>query len=404
MTNSIKNKKLLLVKILIGFMFGLMLLPSGIKSITILALGISILILSFSRNFSFNRKMFFINSSLYLTMLVTLIYTDNIEYSLVKLQAMSSLLVFPLMFSLLKKDELIEIYKDLSIYLWIYIFGTFLYNIVPFIWFFVNNYSFAEITQHYPKVVLVDIGRYNIHPIYISMHCCVSILFSFFLFENIKEKFWKVLLILINIVLVYFLILYVRKGPVAALIITLFISSFFGEKKFAKYNIPIILVLIFLLISIPKTRNRFLEFVNIEKVAENNSNSTNIRYSIYQNAKKVILESPIMGYGIGDYNDELIKSYRTYDPSLVKERYNSHNQYLSFMLIGGITMFLVFILIITYNVSLSISNRSKLHILITIFYCLIMFSENILERENGVIFFSFFFNFFSLKDYYKLNK
>ncbi len=404
MTKSKKNKKLLLVKIFIGFMFGLMLLPSGIKSITILALGITILILSLSRNFSFNRKMFFINSSLYLLMLVTLIYSDNMEYALIKLQTMSSLLVFPLMFSLLKNGEIKEIYKNLSIYLWIYVIGTFLYNTVPFLWFFLTHYSFAEITQHYPKVVLVDIGRYNIHPIYISMHCCVAILSSFFLFKDLRTKFWKVLLIFINIVLVYFLILYVRKGPVAALIITLFISSFFGEKKFAKYNIPIILVVILLLISIPKTRNRFLELVNIEKVTENNSNSTNIRYSIYQNARKLILESPIMGYGIGDYNDELIKSYKKYDLSLVKEGYNSHNQYISFMLMGGIAMFLVFILIITYNVSHLLVKRNKFLILITIFYCLVMFSENILERENGVIFFSFFFNFFSLKGFYKLDE
>ena len=127
-------------------------------------------------------------------------------------------------------------------------------------------------------------------------------------------------------------------------------------------------------------------------------NSTNIRYAIYTNAEEVIAESPLIGYGIGDYRDVLIDRYKVKgEDRLILGKYNAHNQYFSILLIGGVISLIVFLLTIGINLLYAVRFDNQLLILTLIFYGIVMFTENILEREHGVIFFSLFLNFFTLK-------
>ena len=107
---------------------------------------------------------------------------------------------------------------------------------------------------------------------------------------------------------------------------------------------------------------------------------------------------PFFGYGIGDYNDKLKESYKKNNPSL-EVYYNSHNQYISFLLVGGLFLLLLYFIFLYLNVKLAIKKRNINSLIILCFYSIVMLSENILERENGVIFFSFFLCFFSLNNY-----
>ena len=70
------------------------------------------------------------------------------------------------------------------------------------------------------------------------------------------------------------------------------------------------------------------------------------------------------------------------------------------MLIGGIPLLLVFVVMFGLNMVYAIRFNNQLLILLIFFYSIVMFTENILEREDGVIFFSFFLNFFALKSLY----
>jgi O-antigen ligase len=234
-----------------------------------------------------------------------------------------------------------------------------------------------------------------------SMHCAISILFSLYLFREIKTKLIKVILLLINLSLIYFLIVYSKKGPIIALISVLFLWSFFKDKEIRKYYFLAIIAASLLLISIPKTRNNFLELMKVEDAKSMSSNSTNIRYSIYKTSFLLIKNSPFIGYGIGDFNDQLKIEYKKNNSFLLSKEYNSHNQYLSFLLIGGIPLLFLYVIFLYYNINLSINHKNHLLIAVLSFYSIVMLSENILERENGVIFFSFLINFFALKNYTK---
>jgi O-antigen ligase len=397
----IKTDILTLVKILLGFVFGIMLFPGILKPIIIILFSISILFLSYSRGFKINKILFFFNSAVYISILFTLFYTSNYTEASSKLQTTLSLLVFSLMFSLLKKEEVIAIFKDIKIYLCIYIISTCLYNVIPFLWLYITHYTLEDVIKHYPLIIIKDIGKYSIHPIYMSMHCAIAILFSIYIYKTLKLRRLKLSIIFIKIILLFFLIIYARKGPILALLSILFFWSLFNERKKRKHYLLALIGFSILMISIPKTRNRLVELVKIEEATSIDSNSTNIRVSIYKNAFLLIKNEPFFGYGIGDYNNQLKLTYKKNAPYLLSKQYNSHNQYLSFLLIGGIPLLLIFLCMIYYNLNLSFNNNNTLSIIVIGFYCLVMLSENILERENGVIFFSFFLNFFSLKNYIK---
>jgi O-antigen ligase len=400
--NSISNNTLLnLLKIFFGLMFGIMLFPSIVKSVIIIIFSLIIFFLVSKRGFVMNKTFFVINSSIYIGFIITMFYTSNFSEASLKLQTSFSLLLFPLLFSMLKRSDVLEVLKNSRIYLVVFIIATFLYNIIPFLWYFFTHYSLEDVIKHYSLIINKDIGKYGIHPIYMSMHCAISILFSLYLFREIKTKLIKVILLLINLSLIYFLIVYSKKGPIIALISVLFLWSFFKDKEIRKYYFLAIIAASLLLISIPKTRNNFLELTKVEDAKSMSSNSTNIRYSIYKTSFFLIKNSPFIGYGIGDFNDQLKIEYKKNNSFLLSKEYNSHNQYLSFLLIGGIPLLFLYVIFLYYNINLSINHKNHLLIAVLSFYSIVMLSENILERENGVIFFSFLINFFALKNYTK---
>ena len=105
--------------------------------------------------------------------------------------------------------------------------------------------------------------------------------------------------------MIFFLIIYARKGPLLALIITSLFWALFENKKNLKLKIILIISLSLLLFLIPKTRNRFSEIFTINNSKSIESNSYGVRFVIYKNASELIKEFPFFGYGIGDYNDKL---------------------------------------------------------------------------------------------------
>ncbi|MFT5891920.1 MAG: O-antigen ligase [Dokdonia sp.] len=400
---TIKSLKgISIVKIAIGLLFALVVLPSNLKAIAILLFGIAALINALQRPWYFDKRFFITNAILFLVISLTYFYSDNTAYGERKLTQMASLIVFPFVFAMLTKEDSKEIFKNLTTYLCIYVIGVFLFNVIPFLWFFATDYSFPEMMEHFGTVLRVKMGKFNIHPIYLSMHCSIAILFSFYILRELRSKIKIAAILGIDITLVLFLLLYAKKGPLIALMIVFSLFVVFQRKqKLLKPYLLAITTLIFLTIAIPKTRDRFVELLKIENLDKGEITSTNIRYTIYDTAQKLIVDSPLVGYGIGDYNDVLQKKYTQDENLLLAERkYNAHNQYFSLLLIGGIVVLLAFLFMTGINLVYAIRYNNQLLILLLVFYVIMMFTENILERESGIIFFAFFLNFFGLKSLY----
>ncbi|TVZ52666.1 O-antigen ligase family protein [Dokdonia sp. Hel_I_53] len=381
----------------LALVFASVVLPTNLKSIAIGVFAVAVIFNVSQRRLTFNKQTGYAGI-FYVLIALTFFYSNNQEYALRKLSTLLPLLIFPVLFSLLNTGEVRQLKKWRRPLLLTYIITVFLFNLIPFVWLWITHYSFEELIIHYTTVVRVDFGKYSIHPIYLSMHNGLTILFSFFLIVRKLPKGLIYSLLAVDAVLLLFLLLFAKKGPLLALLLMLGLTLIFHRKnKLFKPYLLITIVLIGLTIVIPKTRNKFIELFSIENVDTGAINSTNIRYSIYTTTINLIQKAPVFGYGIGDYREVLTSQFQKDGNEMLYEaNYNAHNQYLSFLLIGGVVLLITFLIYLFITGVLAIRYDNQLLILTLIFYSIVMFTENILERESGVLYFALFLSYFGL--------
>jgi O-antigen ligase len=244
----------------------------------------------------------------------------------------------------------------------------------------------------------IGYGKYSMHPIYMSLYVSIAMIFSVPLIEQTQKKKHQTLIIIAALFLALVLLMLARKGPI---IVTFLIFTFysFKQRRHLKYNLLLGLALtlsLLIVYNIESLRERFLE---LWSAIFNNNNilfgSTSMRIHIFDCAFENIIRQPLFGYGIGDVKITLDHCFFENNNIFKGKYYNSHNQYLSSWLASGI--FGLFSLIVTlfYNLKNALVNKNFVSISIIILFIIVMFTENILERQDGVILFSFFINFFA---------
>ena len=132
-----------------------------------------------------------------------------------------------------------------------------------------------------------------------------------------------------------------------------------------------------------------VSFVN----SNNNKSSSNLRINIYKTSIPLIKEKPYFGYGIGAGEDVLFQKENTIN-FFNSKNYNSHNQYLGYALNAGLFGLVFFLFFIFKNLKIAFQNSFE-HASLIVFFILLMFVENILDRQNGILFFSLFINYFA---------
>lgn len=346
------------------------------------------------------KKIILFNTLFFITMLVSLIYSKNIDYGLKRVTAMVALIIIPLAFYTFHKNFNLN-YKKVSLRVYLLFFCS---SIVFLIGVAVHNYingHFNEfIFRDYPERLNTYYGKYSMHPIYMSLYLSVSLVFSIPIFKSLTKSIHKVLLIIGALLMTTILLVLARKG----IIVVTFLVFFFyllknkKQKSLVYYGI-ITLVFLGIAYSIPEIRNRFLEFIstfvnsNIPK-----KGSTSIRLEVYKCVVSTIYQNPILGYGIGDVKTALISCYDENYNMFKGKFFNAHNQYLSGWLSAGILGILSLLSLAIFNFKLAIKKQDFVHIAILALFFTTLLTENVLERQNGVMLFSFFLNFFAFKN------
>jgi O-antigen ligase len=385
-------------------LFMMPIIPRGLRPIFIfvfLAAAVYSFVMETSK---FKWVNFLINASIFIMYAISLIYTEDINYGFKKLGTGASLIIFPLAFSFLADKHIKYLLEKRFQFMWLFIIATAILCVGALVRFNMD-YNFQDSLVHYVNILRSDIYGWNIHPIYLSMHIGISVIFSMFLLH--RGEGWKKtsVLLIMNLVLIAFLLLMVKKGPIIALIlICSFLVLVFKSKKIYTVFGVLMVVMIGAISSSPKIQSRFSELLQVQNNQIDEANSTSIRYAIYQCAVKTVPEAGIFGYGIGDGKEELLKCYENNARMLAVNKYNSHNQYLGIILNIGYLGIGLLALFIFYHLLRAFKGKNYLLIAVLVFYSIVMFSENILERENGVLFFSLFINFFLMLDSGLLNK
>jgi O-antigen ligase len=76
--------------------------------------------------------------------------------------------------------------------------------------------------------------------------------------------------------------------------------------------------------------------------------------------------------------------------------FNAHNEYLSFLIKTGIIGFALFIYVLYFGFAAALQRQDILFLSFMVLISIVAISENFLDVNKGIFFYSFFFSFFLL--------
>lgn len=386
---SYSYNKLFLISLVLVFCTPI--LPQLLKIISIALFLVICITESIKNKSKFKWEYFLFNAGLYLMYVFSLLYSKDLEYGLRKVEISAALVVFPLGFALISKDLITHAIKNLKLFFYVFISAVLVLNIFVFSSFLSAGYDVSSFGEYADFVNRME-GFPAVHSIYLSMYNAIAVLLIFYLLRTERLLKAGIPLIIIGSVLCLGLILLLKKGPIFGLVLvaTLLAIKYKMWRVWAFYTV-FTASLVATLFLFPDTSQRIHDLFQVERISAA-IESEEIRATIYKCGNKKFQEAGLTGFGIGDGKNELLDCYQEYNPTLAATSYNSHNQYISLILNAGFLGLLIFLAFIFYNINRSLKSGEFITVAIIVFYCIVMFSENILERQNGVLYFSLFIN------------
>ena len=243
------------------------------------------------------------------------------------------------------------------------------------------------------RFYIEHIGFIGEHPTYLGLLSLFSFLVSIYQYR-FGKKVWMVILMLISTIGV--LVSGSKMAIVTYVLIGILIGFLLVKSRRKRVWITLSIVGSFILMFIlnPMIRLRYEQLLTTKFTPPTGLryNSTNVRVGIFQCTKKVFQDAPIIGYGTGGYKDEMKECYLTYDTDAYTKAggyFNTHNQYLSYALSNGIYGLVLFIGWILFLYGIAIRSKESLFIIAVFVFSIMFITENILERQTGVVLFSF---------------
>ncbi|AXT61818.1 hypothetical protein D1816_16130 [Aquimarina sp. AD10] len=343
------------------------------------------------------NKVLFLFPLYFMIMAISLIYTDNISDGIELLQRSLSLLFFPVIFLFVKEDA--STVKKLFDFLLLGLIVSFFINVF---------YAFCGISPILKanfesfkaslEGVSILLGALNnawnyfirvefsglVNSNYVSLY--ILLVLSYYLKNKLQSK------IQVFIVVVLFLYLFLLASIAAYLILGIMclLLIFNISEKSKKYTVSILFILGFIVFLQNPRVFVFYKNVSDNTIQNTKTDNTTVEKSrllTWDASIKLIQEAPLLGYGIGDTNDVLMKKYEELNyVSNYTNKYNAHNQFLQTFLQTGIIGFLILISIFILLALRMRRSRNEFSVFLILFISL--FFESMLVRFNGIVFFS----------------
>ena len=244
----------------------------------------------------------------------------------------------------------------------------------------------------------------GIHAGYLSLYVALSIFYLVQVYTRISGSFGlrSVLIGALGVLFLGLFFLASRNTVIGTFFILIFISPLYNSKNKLRYISVSLLCFMsgFLLIkNTPYLHDRFsVELITDIKPRKNgavNLNSAEPRYERWKGAYALIKRSPLIGYGTGDEIEMLRTEYVKRDLFISYiERFNAHNQYLSYLIKNGVLGLCVFLFAFGYFFYLAMRSRNFMYMSFLILLVIGFYTENILDANKGIIFFALFNTFF----------
>ncbi|WP_170837008.1 O-antigen ligase family protein [Aquimarina amphilecti] len=376
-----------------------LLLPLGINLPTpffIISIGLGIVNIFKSRKrFVLENKTLLLFPLYFIVMLSSLVYTDNIFSGLNLLQRSLSLFLFPVIFLFVKEDasSVRKLFDFLLLGLIISFFINFSIAIFNSISIAKGGFSLEISVADLNTFIDAIVNGWNyfvgdefsklINPSYLSLY--ILLVLSYYLKNSLDTKLRTA------IVMILFLYLFLLASIAAYMILTIMslLLIFNISDKSRKHTMIIMFLLgVLVFLNNPRVFDFYAKVKDFGMTKEYaNSTSEKARLLSWKSSICLVKEAPLLGYGIGDANDVLIKKYEelgyVYN---FENKYNAHNQFFQTLLQTGIVGFGVLIIIFVVLAIRMKRSRNEFSVFVILFISLVF--ESMLVRFNGIVFFS----------------
>ncbi|MFO8129934.1 MAG: O-antigen ligase family protein [Bacteroidales bacterium] len=336
-------------------------------------------------------------SGLFFVYLAGLMYTDNMQEGLFSLQVKLPMFIFPLVFSTLQYDYW-KGNRTVCILL-AFVAGNVLASLLNLVWAAIQ-YASTHIPESF---YYIRLSMFH-HPSYSAMFLCLAeaILIWLLIRDGRRIKTGgKILVLALILFFSIMVILLSSKAGIISLILIFFLTVSYIIFIRRKYVFGIYLLLVISLVFIallnffPYSVMRFDSTRDImqdeSRITTDTREGTVERILIWKYSAELINRNFFFGTGTGDVTDALIDLYRKKDlAEALDKKLNAHNQYIQTFLALGLAGITVLLLTLILPGIFSVRKRGFIYFCFLMIIGFNMLVESMLERQAGVVFYSFF--------------
>jgi O-antigen ligase len=245
----------------------------------------------------------------------------------------------------------------------------------------------------------------GIHATYLSVYVAFSLLFFLYLLIRKKELPHKWIYIFSSVMLLAGLIQLSSRAVFIAFLLVLNLVFpfllFTAKKRLAFFVMAALLsaTVMLIILNVDSFKARYIselktDLTNKVKIIE----STEPRLARWNAIAELIKKSPVIGYGTGSEKKMLKEEY--FEKGLYisyLNEFNTHSEYLGILLRTGVVGLLVFVYILYFGFAAATRKADIIFLNFMIIVAVVSVSENFLELNKGIFFYSFFFSLFLWK-------
>lgn len=343
--------------------------------------------------------------SLYLLSWISLVYSPDKNEGLNILGRQQAIFIFPVLLALSGMDR-----------------GKYL---LPLCRFFAFSCTIAVLYLYFDALKIIDLFQLpmsslfsldfmnhnfslplHIHATYLSMYVAFSIIILAWLLSLEKNSKWKLVYSFCMLILSVGLMQLSSRAAFIALLVVINIVFpfllFVGKQRIRFISVSLLLscVVFFGIATIDAFKVRYVN--DLKKDLINRGTLVEInepRVDRWEVIGEMVLRSPVIGYGIGAEKNMLQEKY--FDNKLFNSylnEFNTHSAYLSLLMKLGVLGLILFVYILFSGFSAALKKRQPVFLGFLILITIVGVSENVLDLNKGIFFFSFFFSLFLVKN------
>jgi O-antigen ligase len=338
--------------------------------------------------------------SIFFIGVIGLLWSNDRPQGIKDLQRQSGLLLLPIALSATGLD--LKRYKKnllllfgfscsvVTLYLYIDAFRIILYNKMPL----KTIFSPAFINHNFSEPI-------GIHATYMAMYIALS-LAAYFYYTSIEKRYWAkwIYAVFIAIMLAGLVQLASRSVLIAMAVFALVFPFFLMDRqKKLRWILGVIGLSAVALVAITQIdafQRRYVTTLKEDLLIESIHNKQpESRAYRWEQALQLSYASPLAGYGTG--SEKRLLKERYFEKKLYRSyllQLNAHNQYISFLLKTGIIGLLVFLTVLVMGFIAAWRSKDAVFSCFMLLIAIVSISENILDVNKGIFFYSFFFSFF----------